>query len=52
LSCWAGSKHAGRNLQAGEAQRWTREYFEAFGLYRVRGTIRYPAKPFYQKGTA
>jgi RNA-directed DNA polymerase len=35
-------KRKGRNLRAGEAQRWTREYFEAFGLYRLRGKIRYP----------
>lgn len=35
-------KRKGRNLRAGEAQRYTREYFESFGLYRLRGTIRYP----------
>ena len=33
---------AGRNLHAGLAQRWGREYFEKLGLYRLRGTIRYP----------
>ena len=35
-------KRAGRNLRAGQAQRWDREYFEKLGLYRLRGTIRYP----------
>lgn len=32
----------GRHLEPGEAKRWSREYFEAFGLHRLRGTIRYP----------
>ena len=36
-------KRKGRNLQPGEAPRWSREYFEALGLYRLRGTIKYPA---------
>src|SRR4029077_17919546 len=35
-------KRAGRNLRAGQAQRWDREYFESLGLHRLRGTIRYP----------
>jgi group II intron reverse transcriptase/maturase len=35
-------KRKGRNLHAGEADRWTRDFFEALGLYRLRGTIRYP----------
>lgn len=43
-------KRKGRHLRAGEAARWTREYFEAFGLHRLRGTIRYPGTPF--RGTA
>lgn len=34
-------KRAGRNLRAGQAQRWDRQYFEQLGLYRLRGTIRY-----------
>ncbi len=38
-------KRAGRNLQAGRAQHWDREYFESFGLHRLRGTIRYPGIP-------
>jgi RNA-directed DNA polymerase len=35
-------KRYGRNLHAGRSQRWTREWFEGHGLYRLRGTIRYP----------
>jgi RNA-directed DNA polymerase len=42
-------KRKGRNLKAGESQKWTREYFEALGLYRLRGTIRYPKQAFFQK---
>ncbi len=37
----------GRNLRSGEAESWTREYFEHLGLHRLRGTIRYPAPPFW-----
>ena len=32
----------GRNLHAGRADQWTREWFEGHGLYRLRGTVRYP----------
>lgn len=35
-------KRYGRNLKAGQSSTWTREYFEAHGLYRLRGTVRYP----------
>jgi group II intron reverse transcriptase/maturase len=35
-------KRKGRHLRAGEANEWTREFFEALGLHRLRGTIRYP----------
>ena len=35
-------KRYGRNLHAGMAKRWTREWFEQQGLRRLRGTIRYP----------
>jgi len=38
----------GRHLRAGDAPRWTREYFEALGLHRLRGTIRYPGAPFWE----
>jgi hypothetical protein len=38
----------GRHLRAGDASRWTREYFEALGLHRLRGTIRYPGTPFWE----
>jgi RNA-directed DNA polymerase len=36
-------KRHGRNLRPGQTAVWTREWFEAHGLYRLRGTIRYPA---------
>ena len=32
----------GRNLRAGQAGAWTEEWFNGHGLYRLRGTIRYP----------
>ncbi len=32
----------GRNLRAGQAQQWTNDWFHEHGLYRLRGTIRYP----------
>jgi RNA-directed DNA polymerase len=32
----------GRNLRAGQAIAWTEEWFNGHGLYRLRGTIRYP----------
>jgi RNA-directed DNA polymerase len=32
----------GRHLKSGELRRWDRAYFEALGLTRLRGTIRYP----------
>jgi RNA-directed DNA polymerase len=35
-------KKRGRNLRAGQAQGWTEEWFNGHGLYRLRGTIRYP----------
>lgn len=35
-------KRYGRNLRAGQPAAWTREWFEAHGLYRLRGTVRYP----------
>jgi len=35
-------KRYGRNLRPGQSALWTREWFEAHGLYRLRGTIRYP----------
>lgn len=37
-------KRHGRNLGAGQADRWSRECFERLGLHRLRGTIRYPGK--------
>lgn len=35
-------KRKGRNLRAGEASRWTRTNFHGHGLYRLRGTVKYP----------
>jgi group II intron reverse transcriptase/maturase len=35
-------KRKGRNLRPGEASRWTHDFFHAHGLYRLRGTIKYP----------
>jgi len=35
-------KRYGRNLRPGQWEIWTREWFEAHGLYRLRGTVRYP----------
>jgi RNA-directed DNA polymerase len=35
-------KRYGRNLRPGQWEPWTREWFEAQGLYRLRGTTRYP----------
>ncbi len=35
-------KRYGRHLRPGQWELWTREWFEAHGLYRLRGTVRYP----------
>ena len=35
-------KRAGSRLTAGRANTWSRPFFETLGLYRLRGTIRYP----------
>ncbi|MEU5929962.1 group II intron reverse transcriptase/maturase [Streptomyces antimycoticus] len=35
-------KKRGRNLRAGQRRQWTEEWFNGHGLYRLRGTIRYP----------
>jgi RNA-directed DNA polymerase len=35
-------KRAGSRLRAGRAEAWRRPFFEALGLTRLRGTIRYP----------
>lgn len=39
----------GRHLRPGEVLGWTREYFEQFGLHRLRGSIRYPERAFWQE---
>jgi len=35
-------KKRGRNLRAGQVERWTFDWFYAQGLYKLRGTVRYP----------
>jgi RNA-directed DNA polymerase len=35
-------KKRGRNLRAGQSEAWTEDWFNGHGLYRLRGTIRYP----------
>jgi RNA-directed DNA polymerase len=35
-------KKRGRNLHAGQADRWDEDWFNGHGLYRLRGTVRYP----------
>ena len=35
-------KRKGRNLRAGQADRWSNEFFCALGLHRLIGTVRYP----------
>ena len=35
-------KRKGRNLRAGEAESWSRDYFHNLGLHRLRGTVQYP----------
>jgi group II intron reverse transcriptase/maturase len=41
-------KRKGRQLHAGEAERWSREYFYGLGLVRLRGTVQYPEAPFWR----
>jgi RNA-directed DNA polymerase len=38
----------GRQLRAGEADRWNRDYFWSFGLLRLRGTVQYPEAVNYR----
>jgi RNA-directed DNA polymerase len=35
-------KQRGRNLRAGQANRWQEDWFHDQGLHQLRGTIRYP----------
>ena len=35
-------KKRGRNLRHGQAKQWDEDWFNRLGLYRLRGTIRYP----------
>jgi len=36
------AKRKGRNLRPDDKHRWTRDFFHALGLHRLRGTIQYP----------
>ena len=45
-------QRAGRGLRRGQVAGWTREHFETLGLYRLRGTIRYPEQPFWKQEAA
>ena len=36
------ARRKGRHLKAGEAGRWDRDFFWDLGLFRLRGTVRYP----------
>jgi len=36
-------KRHGRQVRPGQADQWTPDFFQALGLHRLRGTIRYPA---------
>jgi group II intron reverse transcriptase/maturase len=38
----------GRHLRPGEVERWTRESFYNLGLVRLRGTVQYPERPFWE----
>ena len=42
----------GRHVQPDEVERWSFEYFWHLGLYRLRGTVRYPASPFWESHNA
>ena len=35
-------RRKGRNLKPGEADQWDRDFFYSHGLYRLRGTVKYP----------
>lgn len=41
-------RRKGRHLRAGEAVRWTCDFFESLGLHGLRGTVRYPQTPFWR----
>jgi group II intron reverse transcriptase/maturase len=35
-------RRKGRNLKPGQAARWDNSFFHSHGLYRLRGTVKYP----------
>ena len=42
-------RRKGRHLRPGEVEQWSREYFQNFGLYRLRGTVAYPEQRSYKE---
>ena len=42
----------GRTVLPEDLARWTRESFFSLGLIRLRGTVRYPASPFWESRNA
>lgn len=36
------ARRRGRNLRPGQVEQWTSDWFRDMGLYRLRGTVRYP----------
>ena len=42
------AERKGRHLKAGEARRWTADYFHHLGLIRLRGMVRYPEHAFWE----
>ena len=36
-------KRQGRHLRPGQTGQWTEDWLNGLGLYRLRGTVRYPA---------
>jgi RNA-directed DNA polymerase len=45
-------KRKGRHLRPGDVSRWTRDSFHELGLHRLRGTVKYPEQPFWQRRAA
>jgi len=37
-------RRKGRHLKAGQAPKWTRDFFVDLGLHRLRGTVEYPGQ--------
>jgi len=39
----------GRHRMVQEIRRWMPDHYHGLGLYRLRGTVRYPASPFWAR---